>query len=584
MDINTLNALEEKIMAGINPDNLRRHLEWFSEVRRDTGGPGEEAACNYIAEQLREYGVPVNVHEFDAFLSYPRRAKLVVTGPEELEIPCVTHSFCASTGPDGIEGELTYFPGGGGADTGGAIALLDGLLAPFEVLQASRAGAKALIFANQDDVIHNMIGTTIWGTPTTDQVDRLPTVPAVSINRPGGEKLKALLEQGPVTVKLVAEVDTGWFTSKLPEAVIGGTDEKFVLVGAHYCSWEYGITDNSTGVAVLLEMARVLWENRDELTRGVRIAWWPGHSHGRYSGSAWYADTFFHDIGRRCIAYHNIDSPGVRGATRYIARHTTAEIQDFCRRAIGRLTGQHEAPIHRPSRAADQSFLANGVPAFSCYPFLPEDHPDYRPWTGGCGNAYWWHSSEDTLDKASVEILTLDTKISTTAVARLCTEPVLPLNAASLAAEITRFAGELAVQTESHLDVTDFTRRTEVFAEKAGLLMEKARRLAENPADSRELNSVNDTLMHLSRILGPVIYTKGGRFTHDPAEWSPLMRNAMAATFPALRPAWALDDLKGTRDYGFLRAQLGRELNRINWALDEAAALCSRALQEADTA
>ena len=34
--------------------------------------------------------------------------------------------------------------------------------------------------------------------------------------------------------------------------------------------------------------------------------------------------------------------------------------------------------------------------------------------TGGSANAWWWHSVHDTLDKADVEILALDTKISLT--------------------------------------------------------------------------------------------------------------------------------------------------------------------------
>ena len=67
-------------------------------------------------------------------------------------------------------------------------------------------------------------------------------------------------------------------------------------------------------------------------------------------------------------------------------------------------------------RAADQSFLANGVPSFSAYPFLPDGHPDRRPWTGGCANAWWWHTDEDTLDKADVDMLARDVHVGLEAI------------------------------------------------------------------------------------------------------------------------------------------------------------------------
>ena len=56
----------------------------------------------------------------------------------------------------------------------------DGLATPVTILQASQAGCVGIIFANEDRFTHNMIGTTIWGTPELDQLERMPTVAAVS--------------------------------------------------------------------------------------------------------------------------------------------------------------------------------------------------------------------------------------------------------------------------------------------------------------------------------------------------------------------------------------------------------------------
>jgi len=563
-------------VGAVRPERLARDLEWFAGVRRDTAGPGERQAAEYIAGRLREAGVPVEVHEFDAFLSYPIRATLDVLEPERLTIPCLTHSFARATGPDGIVAELTDVGDGQVERGAGRAALVGGLATPVTVLRASRAGCAAVVFTNQDRVIHNMIGTTIWGTPDLDQADRLPRCPAISVDADGGRLLRQLLGRGgPVRVRIVAEVKTEWLRSLLPEAAIPGTGasgadaDQFVLVGAHYCSWNAGITDNATGDACLLEMARALWEQRAGLARGVRVCWWPGHSHGRYSGSTWYADTRFFELADRCLAYYNVDSPGVRGATRYVARNTTADIERFARQIITRTTGVADPPAHRPARAADQSFLPNGVSSFSIYPFLPETHEDFRPWTGGAANAWWWHTDFDTLDKADTAILATDTRIGVTAVGELANARVLPLVPGDTGEEIRKVAADLQPSLGPHLDLAPLVADADAFI-AASRTLDEARGRATDAAAARRLNAV---LLRLSRILNPVVYSRRGRFFHDPAEWSPIMRASGRYVLPGLTPAGALASLAGTRDYGFLKAQVLRECNRVRAALRDASAL-----------
>jgi len=569
-------------VGAVRPERLARDLEWFAGVRRDTAGPGERQAAEYIAGRLREAGVPVEVHEFDAFLSYPIRATLDVLEPERLTIPCLTHSFARATGPDGIVAELTDVGDGQVERGAGRAALVGGLATPVTVLRASRAGCAAVVFTNQDRVIHNMIGTTIWGTPDLDQADRLPRCPAISVDADGGRLLRQLLGRGgPVRVRIVAEVKTEWLRSLLPEAAIPGTGasgadaDQFVLVGAHYCSWNAGITDNATGDACLLEMARALWEQRAGLARGVRVCWWPGHSHGRYSGSTWYADTRFFELADRCLAYYNVDSPGVRGATRYVARNTTADIERFARQIITRTTGVADPPAHRPARAADQSFLPNGVSSFSIYPFLPETHEDFRPWTGGAANAWWWHTDFDTLDKADTAILATDTRIGVTAVGELANARVLPLVPGDTGEEIRKVAADLQPSLGPHLDLAPLVADADAFI-AASRTLDEARGRATDAAAARRLNAV---LLRLSRILNPVVYSRRGRFFHDPAEWSPIMRASGRYVLPGLTPAGALASLAGTRDYGFLKAQVLRECNRVRAALRDASALARETVE-----
>lgn len=558
-----------RMQASVDPATLARHLEWFSHVDRDTGGEGEDKAAAYLAAELAADGIPVTMHEFDAFLSYPREASFRTVSPAGHAYRCVTHSFVRSTGPSGLTAEVVLVGDGSFAAARGRIALVDGLATPVTILQASQAGCAGIVFANQDRVIHNMIGTTIWGTPALDQIDRMPGVAAVSIDVEAGRALKALVAAGPVTATMTTRLDTGWYRSKLPEVRIPGTQEpdRFVLVGGHYCAWHEGITDNATGDACVLEMARRLWRERASLKRSVRVCWWPGHSHGRYSGSTWYADTFFTDLAEGGLAYYNIDSPGVKGATVYYCRNTCAEYEGYCREVIAAVTGQHEAPAFRPARAADQSFLASGMPSFSAYPFLVDGHPDKRPWTGGCGNAWWWHTEHDTLDKADVAILATDVTVGLAAVWGLANAVYLPLDYRATASElidvVTGFQAAAAAVDFSGLlqDARALLAALDVFESRRGA-----------PGDAAAA-AWNATAIRLGRLLNPVMYTKGGRFHHDPAEWSPILRATKRFTMPGLNKAEAMASLTGSADHGFLVAQLTREVNRTRAAVREAVRL-----------
>jgi len=189
-----------------------------------------------------------------------------------------------------------------------------------------------------------------------------------------------------------------------------GKDPEFLLVGAHLDSWYEGVTDNATGDACLMEMARVLNKHRKRLRRGVRFAWWPGHSHGRYAGSTWYADFAFDDLRRRALGYLNIDSPGVRDTEIFDCRYNMGEVEDLMKETVPEVTGQ-SPNIRRPFKAGDQSFWGIGLPSLGAFRMLPLDHPD-RATVGGCGAGWWWHSPADTLDKADARILAADTGVT----------------------------------------------------------------------------------------------------------------------------------------------------------------------------
>jgi len=167
------------------------------------------------------------------------------------------------------------------------------------------------------DYTHETSVSPLWGPPTRDTVHLLPRTPSFSVNRPTGAHLKELLANGPVRVRGWSQVTTGWRKIPLLVGDLPGQIEpdRFVLLSSHLDSWHYGAMDNGSANATMLEVLRIL--SSQPRRRSVRIAFWSGHSHGRFSGSAWYADHMFEELRARCVGYLNIDQPGARQATLY---------------------------------------------------------------------------------------------------------------------------------------------------------------------------------------------------------------------------------------------------------------------------
>jgi N-acetylated-alpha-linked acidic dipeptidase len=396
-----------------------------------------------------------------------------------------------------------------------------------------------------------MIGTSVWGTPTPESAKRLPAIPVLGVKKADGDRLATRLAGDPVRVRLESNVRTEWMRLPLVTATIPGTDGSgdFLLVGSHIDSWYEGITDNATGDAALIEMARVLAGQRGRLRRGVRFGWWPGHSTGRYSGSTWYADTHFRELRDHAVGYLNIDSPGVRESAIWDCRYNTGEIEAITAAVIEELSGQ-TPNIRRPLRAGDQSFLGVGLSSLGAFRMLPLDHRD-RKAVGGCAGAYWWHSPEDTLDKADPTILAEDTRIYVALTARMCLPEAIPFDFSPAAQDFLDHLAALQEAAGQYLDLSGIITAAERF--KAA-----ARALADSP--SADVSALNRGLKRLARIVNAALFTIDGPYEMDPALQLPVLPG-----LAPLRELAALDP--ATSEFQFLLTRLRRQRNRIEDAL-----------------
>jgi Zn-dependent M28 family amino/carboxypeptidase len=232
-------------------------------------------------------------------------------------------------------------------------------------------------------------------------------------------------------------VDTGWRTTPLLVADLPGPqpDSPFVLFSGHHDTWYYGVMDNGGANATMLEVARLFAPQRNDLRRGLRLCFWSGHSHGRYSGSTWYADNHWDELARRCVAHVNVDSTGARGNTVMSDALSAAELTGLAADAV-RTQGDQELDGLRMSRAGDQSFWGIGVPSLFMgmgeQPVGGDDNVMGAVLGGGsrkgAGFGWWWHTPDDTLDKMDPELLVRDTRVYVHAIWRLLTDRVLPLD------------------------------------------------------------------------------------------------------------------------------------------------------------
>ena len=317
-------ALEPALTAGVSAPTLMEHVRTIGAWERESGSPGEAQAFDYIERTLKSYGLDVERREIEAYISLPLDGRVRLDGGTVIE--GLTHSFSPSV--EDLEAEVVDVGEGRPEDyaragAAGKIALVSGLAAPGRAWAAQQAGTRGQIFVLMDH-LHNMIVTTIWGTPSPETAWRIPATPCLSILGADGARLRARLARGPLRVRMTTRVRTGWMPiPHLVGELPGRLEDRFVLFSGHVDAWHYGAMDNGSANATMLEIARLLAGRRDGLRRGIRFAFWSGHSHGRYAGSAWYADHAWRDLHARCVLHLNVDSTGARGATDYSVLHAT---------------------------------------------------------------------------------------------------------------------------------------------------------------------------------------------------------------------------------------------------------------------
>jgi hypothetical protein len=569
----------KKVLHDFSLDEAWRHLQWLEEraPARISGTPDQKRAGEYFAERLESYGLEARLDTFTAYRSVPLRGALTVVSPIEQNYPCEPCGHIVSTPDEGLEVELVYVGAGSeqeyvGKEIRNAAVVTEissGPSRPEKARIAAMHGAAVIIFVNWGLPDFRTIPCgaikCVWGNPTRATLPDVPQIAAIGVSRAAGDEIIALLENGAVRARIVAQATRDWGPLTQPWARLRAANNPtgdFLLVGGHYDAWKPGMTDNGAGNALKLELARVFAAHRESLARDIVFAFWNGHEIGDYEGSTWFADRYWDELDSHAVAYFNVDSVGFAHTSFYLG-DSTPELKDFHQRAEREILGVETGHRHL-TRDNEHPFFPLGLPALEGRFHFSQGQ--VAEW-GGAKGGWWWHSAADTLDKIDRDRYRDTAHIFTRYIWEMCTSPLLPMDFRASADRITQSVTVMEELADGRFDldlpVGQFVRAVEQLRESATSVKEE-----------QQLHKFNRIMMRLSRLLLPAFETAGGRYAQDRYSLEALESAIPAVHDLRYMAATPQDDELSH----LLYTELLRQRNRLSDALRSATAVIAEAV------
>jgi hypothetical protein len=521
----------DDILREISVDDTWERLEHITgEIpSRLAGSTNARRMAEYADQEFRKGGLDSRIDEFPGLVSFPEPATIQVLAPESFVIE--GHTLAQSLSTDGLEGELVDVGRGAeadyeGRDVHGMITLSEYPYAPArheKALVAWRHGATAQIFANWGDEECEAVAfgsiKSPWGNPTPEALEReMPQIVGISISRVDGIRLKRLCERGPVRVRISARAENGWHQLSMTSAEFGAQgDREFLLVGGHMYSW-FGpqATDNGSGDACILELARVFKRHEGELRRGLVAALWMGHETGTMISSSRFADVNWDRLRHSCVAYLQIDQPGIAQSSVWHVS-STDDIQRYAVRAAEEMVGDIPVKWGRQSKNGDSSFFGVGLASLAGETVFSDEEIQRT----ALANLGWFHHSiHNTLDKLDKDLLATHLRVYANWMWGLLTDPILPHEYAPLGRRFVERLAEFAAYDVPAIDLAGAVAQAQTFQALAEQLDAAAttwrQRLQDGSADGDAAAArLNQAKLKLSRVLVPIASTAVGPYGQD---------------------------------------------------------------------
>lgn len=325
----------------------------------------EARARDWAAQRLEELGfsdVRIETYDMPTWIRGQEKAWIISPFPQPMLVTALGTS--GSTGPEGLEADVTYFPSyadlvdAPAGSISGKIAFIDHHMKPTQDGSgygfagparwtgpgiAAQKGAVATVIRS--------IGTENDRTPHTGGTsfaDGVKHIPAAALSNPDADNLVRMIERGgAVSMKLVlTPQDLGLQESGNVIADVRGKrpDLPMVLIACHLDSWDLGTgaIDDGAGCGIIAAAAKRVMDAGPPL-RTIRLLFAGAEEVGVYGGKA-YADLHKHES-------HGLAMESDFGADRvwkvdFNLPGTAAALQDEIAKAlapIGIATGQDSA-------------------------------------------------------------------------------------------------------------------------------------------------------------------------------------------------------------------------------------------------
>ena len=235
------------------------------EAWRIAGSDAENAYADYLVAEMNTIGLedvakePFDVHAYN----YGGASVQVISPVLGDEWLACGYSGLPGTPPEGITAEIAYVGLGTkydyeGKDVEGKLVLVD----------VSEEDMYWLQYPHYEAELHGAIGMVVtWveyglleGSVVTHDSECRRTIPAVCISHENADYLKSLVaSEDSVEVKIWcdAEVDLDGTSYNVYGYIPGSTyPDELIVIGDHYDKYWYGASDDGSGVARLLGVAK----------------------------------------------------------------------------------------------------------------------------------------------------------------------------------------------------------------------------------------------------------------------------------------------------------------------------------------
>ncbi|MBQ4234535.1 MAG: M28 family peptidase [Firmicutes bacterium] len=572
--------LAAETSAQVDIDKMWVDLEAFSKLHRYTGSEAGEQAVDLICSRLEEYGVEYERVRFDVYRSLPKGGHLSVFTPDGVKhefnlTPFVYSAECKNLrAPLYFDemgrkkgGELQLFDTGEAVSTqkseakrfsdemkGKIVFTLEGSYDFAE--KARRAGAVGIVCAYALDIVHHGTLGAVWGNPTLDDLyTKYPWLPFGEVKKSDSDRLLELVDSG---VELCAEMDIAMdnniVNASEPVAFIKGKTDKYILISGHYDSWYEGMTDNAVANITMLEIARILKKYEGKLNHSVKLAWWCGHSDGRYAGSTYYSDSHYVDLHDNCIAHLNMDIAGFGKLGKVAMRTSALEKEDFVREICLPYNDEEPEKAKRNGRSGDMTFWCNSVPLAASVQFgeYGFGKPDY----------YYWHSPADGIDKLNRDSTLRDARFMTS----MCSYYIQCKN---IPVDFSAYVEYM----KKELEAIDAKLAPEFDLSPVWAPLEKVRNAADTVMVMIDGKDTDDLIKKAGGELVRLTYSRGSAYSQDEALPQPI--------FPGIAAAKGKTRDNTSPDYFLaLRTSFMRQVNRMTVQLGCVRDIFDRQIEE----